>query len=372
MFRILINAFSARLGGGKTYLINLLSNLPHDGVLIYLYAPDDLDVPDDRRIVRLKTRFPTQKPLLRLIWEKFRLPGILRRLQVEVLFCPGGVVNTNAPAGCRVITMFRNMLPFDQTALNSVPSRKLKLKNFLLRRKMLSSMRQADLVIFISEYARTVIEAQIPLKSATTIPHGISDYFNVADVPLGRPYLPFDKKYILYVSRFEFYKRHLEVVKAYELLPGCLKDEFNLLLVGGDDLPSADEVKTYIAGQGLSSGVFLLGHYPYKELPALYQHASLFVFASACENCPNILLEAMGAGVPVLCSDYQPMPEFGADAVLYVSPDDPVELSRKMVLGLSRPELLVEYSAKAAKRAEGYRWSKASMATWNAVFALRD
>lgn len=369
--RILINAFSARNGGGKTYLVNLLSRLPDEGVLIYLYAHDYLDVPDDQRIIKLKVRFPMENPLPRLFWEKFFLPGILRRLKVDVLFCPGGVVNTKPPSGCRIVTMFRNMLPFDQTVLLGAPSMKLKLRNFLLRRSMLASMERADLVIFISEYARKIIQREISLKTVVTIPHGISEHFCVADVPLQRPALPFDEKYILYVSRFEFYKRHLEVVKAYAQLPDKLRDDYKLLIVGGDDLPSAVKVKDFIAEHGLGLNVVLLGDYPYKKLPSLYKNSTIFVFASACENCPNILLEAMGAGVPVICSDYDPMPEFGEDALLYASPDDPDIFSSQMASLLTSPELLAKYSAKVSARADVFKWSTTSTATWDAILGLR-
>ena len=38
-----------------------------------------------------------------------------------------------------------------------------------------------------------------------------------------------------------------------------------------------------------------------------------FIFASTCENMPNILIEGMSSGLPILCSNYLPMPEFLKD-----------------------------------------------------------
>ena len=58
--KIVINAFSARLGGGQTYLRQLLTRLPDDaGLEITLFAPKSLILPDDPRIVRGETRWPT-------------------------------------------------------------------------------------------------------------------------------------------------------------------------------------------------------------------------------------------------------------------------------------------------------------------------
>ena len=49
--KILINAFSARLGGGQTYLINLLEFLRQDeSVEVFVLAPDSLEMPERRNI----------------------------------------------------------------------------------------------------------------------------------------------------------------------------------------------------------------------------------------------------------------------------------------------------------------------------------
>jgi glycosyltransferase involved in cell wall biosynthesis len=39
---------------------------------------------------------------------------------------------------------------------------------------------------------------------------------------------------------------------------------------------------------------------PFEKLHELHRDADLFVFASSCENMPNVLLEAMAAGLPVV------------------------------------------------------------------------
>src|SRR5690606_23635394 len=99
--------------------------------------------------------------------------------------------------------------------------------------------------------------------------------------------------YMLYVSRFEHYKRHLELVKAYDSLSQEIKDAYSLVFIGGHALPRGEEVKAFIREKGLENRVKLYGEIPYRELPKIYQKASMFIFPSVCENCPNILLEAM-------------------------------------------------------------------------------
>ena len=91
--KIVLNALSAQLGGGQTYLKNLLSHLPCDAAFeLLVYAPASLELPTDHRIRRFTTRWPTNNPILRACWERWGLPRFLRRESADVLFCPGGVV----------------------------------------------------------------------------------------------------------------------------------------------------------------------------------------------------------------------------------------------------------------------------------------
>ena len=44
--KIVINAFSARRGGGQTYLVNLLNELENFGEIeVYVFSPDSLELP---------------------------------------------------------------------------------------------------------------------------------------------------------------------------------------------------------------------------------------------------------------------------------------------------------------------------------------
>ena len=149
---IVINAFSARRGGGQTYLLNLLQYLDDCTCMsIIVLAPDSLKLLDHPAIKRVVVNWPTDNPLLRILWEKFMLPKILVKMNADVLFCPGGLINTRAPKGCKTVTMFRNMIPFDVAVRKKYPLGLMRVRNWLLERSMLSSMTKADLVIFISE-----------------------------------------------------------------------------------------------------------------------------------------------------------------------------------------------------------------------------
>ena len=76
--RIVVDALSARLGGGQTYLINLFQALPalKDSEFLVV-APQSLPLPADRSDVRrLPVRWPVLNPALRAIWQHGLAPAL--------------------------------------------------------------------------------------------------------------------------------------------------------------------------------------------------------------------------------------------------------------------------------------------------------
>jgi len=371
--KVLINAINARQGGGQTYLLNLLSYMPNEDdhevtLLVGASFKEDL-IADGVNVMKVNRWI--ENPLLRPWWESLFLPKLLRSGDYDVLFCPGGVVNTK-PSECKVVTMSRNMLPFDRKQRSRYPLFSYqRLRNWMLVRVMSRSMLAADLVVFISEYAKEVIEAYVgsPLKSTTVIPHGIADQFRFdTNVTLAYPEgMP--ERYLLYVSNVDVYKAQLEVVRAFSMLHPK-ESGLVLVLVGPERSFYANCVRAEISRMGLDECVRMLGSVPYATLPAMYQHALVNVFASECENCPNILLEMMASGRPVVCSSYSPMPEFAGDGVVYFDPENPRNLADVLNQVIGNESLQKQLDELARQKIDSYDWADTSVRTWREIMAL--
>lgn len=371
--KIVVNAYSARLGGGQTYLRNLFAHLPaRTDLEVLVFAPAALPLPVHPRVRRVHAPWPTSNPLTRAFWERWLLPGFLRREQADLLFCPGGVVATRVPAHCKVATMFRNMIPFDDDLVGSMPWGLQRVRNLILKRVLLRSLSAADLTIFISDHARALIEGMVHIPNAITIPHGIGDSFRSAGSSLPRPASAPHGDYLLYVSRFDVYKHHREVVRAFAALPDALRDRLFLVLLGETDMPEAEPVTHLVQQLALTDKVLMPGAVLYATLPAWYQHARANLFASSCENCPNILLEAMAAGRPVLSSNVMPMPEFGGSGIAYFAPDDPEEISRAIARVLSDSEYGDRIAQAALQRSGRYDWRITARETWTRLIQLGE
>ena len=249
--------------------------------------------------------------------------------------------------------MFRNMIPFDSRVRKSIPFGMQRFRNFLLERVMLKSMKNADLTIFISDYARQIIEKRIALKNAITIPHGINPLFRTQNLTLTAPEGLENVEYFLYVSRFDVYKHHLEVVKGYASLSDEIKNKYKLILIGETDNDLHLNTLQFIKDNNLSEKVLILGPKKYTSLPSYYKNASLILFASSCENCPNIMLESMGSGNPVISSNIMPMPEFGKDAVEYFSPYSPESITSAVQIFCIGCITLLVFSFRSRKNTIG-------------------
>jgi glycosyltransferase involved in cell wall biosynthesis len=371
---VFIHALNARLGGGQTYLYNLLNHLPQEiSLQVTLFVPastQSLSLPANVHIK--KGGRWLENPFIRAVWERLYFPVVLRKVKPDVLFCPGGVIATKPPKGCKVVTMFRNMIPFDMKQRKRYAYGYKRMRNWMLERIMLSSMRNADLVIFISEYARNVINQRLAGKMRTTvvIPHGINNAFRKTSVTESKPsWLP-QGDYLLYVSSIDFYKMQVEVVNAFALL-NPLERNLNLVLVGPViNKNYSQQVNDVIARLGIGDAVLMPGSVSYDKLPFLYQNATINIFSSECENCPNILLEMMASGRPVACSSYPPMPEFGGDTVVYFDPENPKNLAQVLEELLGNPEEQKRLADLAFEKSNQYRWGDTAERTWQAIAAL--
>ena len=370
--RVLINAFSARQGGGQTYVTRVLDvlreKMPID---VFVLAPDSFALPEDHsNIRRIRVRWPVENPITRAAWEKLFLPRLLRQLRVDVLFCPGGVIGTTVPRNCKSVITFQNMLPFDLVQRRNYPVGYMRVRNWLLKRVTLQSAAKSDRVICNSDFARQVIESHAPELTGKTIviPNGVAGAFRAQCSP--RPeWLP-KGDYILYVSILDVYKAHIEVLRAFALLKQRRLTKEKLVFAGPQSSYYAKKVRKEIELLGLANDVLLAGSVPFTQLPPLYQNALINVFASECENCPNILLEALASGRPVLSSNRPPMPELAGDAAIYFDPAVPEDLAEKLCSVIDDPTRMEELSANARLQSRLYDWDESGKATWRTICEL--
>jgi glycosyltransferase involved in cell wall biosynthesis len=119
-----------------------------------------------------------------------------------------------------------------------------------------------------------------------------------------------------------------------------LKDhglDFHCYIVG--DGPLREPLKTLITEQHLDDHVTLVGRVPQEEIRRYYESADIFVLPSIQENLPNVLLESMAMGIPVIATGIAGIPELVENdrTGVVVKPDDIVMLAEAMKRFLEDP-----------------------------------
>jgi glycosyltransferase involved in cell wall biosynthesis len=147
---------------------------------------------------------------------------------------------------------------------------------------------------------------------------------------------------ILTVGRLVRKKGFPVLIQACALLAERGVD-FHLDVIG--DGPLAGEIRHLVAASELTGNVTLHGARPQPELVGFFQRAAVFALAPAVQangdrdGIPNVILEAMASGVPVVASAISGIPEVVIDnqTGLLVPPDDPVALSKALETLLTTP-----------------------------------
>ena len=107
------------------------------------------------------------------------------------------------------------------------------------------------------------------------------------------------------------------------------------------------------------------GAVPSEQLHARYADAEMCLFASSCENLPNILLEGMASGLPIACSNRGPMPEVLEDAGVYFDPENSRDIARAILKLIASPALRTRLAHRSFERAHGHSWQRCARETFD-------
>ncbi|NOY45290.1 MAG: glycosyltransferase family 4 protein [Deltaproteobacteria bacterium] len=110
------------------------------------------------------------------------------------------------------------------------------------------------------------------------------------------------------------------------------------LWVAGDG-PERPRLEALARDLGLEGRVQFLGRVPHDEMPGLYARVHIFCLASRAEGCPNVVLEALASGVPVVATRVGGIPEWveeGRTGFL-AEPGDPEAFRAALSRALAHP-----------------------------------
>jgi len=343
-------------GGSEKRLASILRGLdrekfePHLCVFS-LAGGEAAIVPGDVPLHPLVTRLRPSS--LFLVWKLYRL---IKELRPDKIFSVLWSVNIIAGAAA--------LLAGVPAVLNeaTTPSESVKRYSFPFLRKRLVSFfyRRAETVITVSDYAKAdlVRNFGVPAGRIVTAHNGIKP----AETELAAgEYDPGPAGHILSCGGLNWWKNYSLLIRALAggKAPG-------LVILGKGPLKESLEREAEEAGVKLS----LPGHkdnpYPY------FRKAAVFVLTSKYEGFPNVLLEAMACGTPVISVDcpggIREIIDDGKTGLL-VPQDDPAALRSAIDRILKDPGLAKRLAAAARAKLEEKFLFERMLADYGSVLA---
>jgi glycosyltransferase involved in cell wall biosynthesis len=373
-----IDASNLRAGGGLTHIAQVLASgdpTQHGISRVTIWAGNGTlaRIVDRPWLTKVHVR-ALDKPLpFRAFWQKWLLPKALKQAGCDALFSPGGVLPAfyDGPG----IIMSQNLLPFEKRESRRAPFFSFhRFKISLVRMAQLKSHRKADGIVFLSQYARNVVVAEMghSPRNEVVIPHGLElRFFGAPRIPRAvDSYSHSNPIRVLYVSTVFYYKHPWNVADA----AGELRRKGYPLSVEfvGDGLPEAISRLNRAIGRNDPKGEFLFyrGGVPFDQIHQKMREADLFVFASSCETIASTVLEAMASGLPIASSNRGPLPEvLGSDA-MYFDPERCDEIAGALESLIQQPELRSRLASGGQQRARQYSWQKCSNETFSFLFRV--
>jgi glycosyltransferase involved in cell wall biosynthesis len=151
---------------------------------------------------------------------------------------------------------------------------------------------------------------------------------------------PFSKRprVIGYISRLSAEKGVQCFIRA---LPAILEDQGDLRVLIGGDGPLRESIRISLEEEKIMGSVDLPGWISHDELPAFFNRLQLIVLPSFTEGLPNIMLEAMACGTPMLATPVGAIPDVITDGQTgFIMEDNSPEcISKNVIRALRSPDL---------------------------------
>jgi glycosyltransferase involved in cell wall biosynthesis len=215
--------------------------------------------------------------------------------------------------------------------------------------------KKADAVIALTEDMKGEMK-KIYDRDIAVIPNGIDlskvKCVSIQDVrnELG---IKKDRKIILFAGALHPIKGLTYLIEAMTIIGDKNKQ---LILVG--DGEERDQLEDLVKKLKLEKYVTFIGKVPYDEVFKYMVASDIFVLSSLSEGLPNVIIEAMASGLPIVATRVGGLPDIIKDGEngFLVDPKNPDQIAEKIKLFLEDDKLREKISKNNKKKVKEYSW----------------
>lgn len=304
-----------------------------------------------------------RRPILFKIWFNYSVKKALQKHNIDLFFSPDGYLSlsSNIPQVGVIHDLNFEHYPED---LPGWALRYLK-KYFPLFAK------KANHIITVSEFSKQDIIKTYGIKpEKITVAHnGASEEFKPLELQLKekiKANYTTGTEYFVFVGALHARKNVLRLFKAFDLFKKKSGSKTKLLIVG-EKLWRDGSLEKAFNELEFKADIVFTGHLPLQNLVEAVGAAKAMIFPSYFEGFGIPLVEAMQAGVPVVCGDKTALPEVVENAGLLVDPFDERSIADGLGIVDSENEFREKMILKGLERATHFSWDFTAEKIWKVL-----
>ena len=184
--------------------------------------------------------------------------------------------------------------------------------SMILRRIQISrALKEANYISAVSNGLKNeIVSLGVRPQGIKVIPNGIDlDLFRIIDKREARRSLGIqeNRPIILTVGTQDEVKGTKYLIDSFHMISEKMNLSPQLVCIG--DGPLRSILVSQAHGLGIADDVLFLGSKPHNEIPLWMNAADLFCLPSLREGHPNVIIEALACGIPIVASDVGGIPE---------------------------------------------------------------
>jgi glycosyltransferase involved in cell wall biosynthesis len=306
---------------------------------------------------------PTRHPILWFIWFELRIPAILKKYKADLFFSPDGYLSLRTRIKQLAAIHDINFAHRPQ----DLPWLKAKYYNYFFPR----FARKAKRIVTVSLFSKEDIHRTYKIENdkIDVVYNGVNTMYipTLEDEKL-RTKTKFSggKDYFLFIGSLHPRKNICGLLRAFDAFRTSVESDVKLLIVGESMFKTGDIELAY-EGMRHKKDVVFTGRLGNEELHQVLGASIALTFVPFFEGFGIPVIEAMNAGVPVICSNTTSLPEVGGHAVVYVDPFAMSQIKDAMISLHQDKELRDSLIEKGFRQKEKFSWDKTAELLWGSI-----
>ena len=306
---------------------------------------------------------PTRHPILWFIWFELQIPRILRKYKADLFFSPDGYLSLNT--GINQLAAIHD-INFAHRP-KDLPWLKAKYYNYFFPR----FSRKAKRIVTVSFFSKEDIHRtyKIDNDDIDVVYNGVNTLYtptHAEDKIETKAKYSEGQDYFLFIGSLHPRKNVCGLLRAFDAFRTSVDQQVKLLVVG-ESMFKTGEIELTYEGMRYKDDVVFTGRLSNEELHQVLGASLALTFVPFFEGFGIPVIEAMNAGVPVICSNTTSLPEVGGNAVLYVDPYSMSQIKDAMIKIYEEADLREDLILKGFAQKEKFSWDKTSELLWGSI-----